>query len=82
MIAIGINQGMQPIIGYNYGSNNYVCVKETFIDLVKIASVISCVSFRLGCFMPDVLIWTFSFDVGLLAISAILLGLRRFHLSL
>ena len=56
MIAIGINQGMQPIIGYNYGSNNYVCVKETFIDLVKIASVISCVSFRLGCFMPDVLI--------------------------
>ena len=56
MIAIGINQGMQPIIGYNYGSNNYVCVKEAFNYAFKIASLISCVSFRLGCFMPDVLI--------------------------
>ena len=82
MIAIGVNQGMQPIIGYNYGSNNYVCVKEAFNYAFKIASVISCVSFRLGCFMPYELIRTFSFDVGLLAISAILLGLRRFHLSL
>ena len=43
MIVIGINQGMQPIIGYNYGSKNY-------------ASVITSVIFILGCFISDVLV--------------------------
>lgn len=68
---------MQSIIGYNYGSNNYVSVKKAFIYLVKIASVISSVGFILGCFMPDVLIRAFSYDVDLVAISAIVLGYTK-----
>ena len=74
MIAIGINQGMQSIIGYNYVSKNYVRVKKTFIYAVKIAKVITSVGFILSYFMPDVLIRAFSCDVDLVAISAMVLG--------
>lgn len=78
MIVIGLNQGMQPIIGYNYGSNNYVSVNEAFIYTAKIASVIASIGFRLDCFMSNVLIRTFSCNVNLVAISAILLGYTTF----
>ena len=73
MIVIGVNQGMQPIIGYNYGSKNYKRVKETFIYAVKIATVITSAGFILGCFTPDVLVRAFSSEADLVAISAIAL---------
>ena len=73
MIVIGVNQGMQPIIGYNYGSKNYKRVKETFIYAVKIATVITSAGFILGCFIPDVLVRAFSSEADLVAISAIAL---------
>jgi putative MATE family efflux protein len=40
MIVFGINQGMQPIAGYNYGSGLYHRVNEVFKKAVIIASTI------------------------------------------
>ncbi|NUF49787.1 MATE family efflux transporter [Gilliamella sp. ESL0250] len=73
MIVIGINQGMQPIIGYNYGAKNYSRVKTTFFYAVKVATVITSIGFILGFFIPDILVRAFSADEDLISISAIAL---------
>lgn len=73
MIVIGINQGMQPIIGYNYGAKNFSRVKATFLYAVKIATIITSLGFVLGFFIPDMLVRAFSSEEDLVAISAIAL---------
>ncbi|OCG07913.1 MATE family efflux transporter [Gilliamella sp. wkB178] len=73
MIVIGINQGMQPIIGYNYGAKNFIRVKATFIYAVKIATIITTLGFILGFFIPSTLVRAFSSEEDLVEISAIAL---------
>ena len=73
MIVIGINQGMQPIIGYNYGSKNYARVKATFFYAVKVATVVTSIGFVLGFFIPDTLVKAFSSEQDLVSLSAIAL---------
>lgn len=46
--AIGIAQGCQPIIGYNYGAKNYERVKQTYKTEVKMVLAILTVAFM--CF--------------------------------
>lgn len=62
MPVFGINQGSQPIIGYNYGAKKYDRVKET-VRYGIIASTILCITgwllimlfpkFLIGLFTPD-----------------------------
>lgn len=44
-IIIGLVQGAQPIIGYNYGAKNLERVKETTVLLLKTATIISVIAF-------------------------------------
>lgn len=40
MSAMGITQGAQPIIGYNYGAENYIRVKQTVkLELISISVI-------------------------------------------
>lgn len=45
MPIYGLNQGIQPIIGYNYGAKEFGRVKETFKKGVFIATAICCIGF-------------------------------------
>jgi putative MATE family efflux protein len=47
MPLIGLIQGMQPIIGFNYGAGNFGRVKETLGLSLRIASVIALLDFVL-----------------------------------
>ena len=47
-IVLGIAQGSQPILGFNYGAKNYERVRKTFLYVVTISFIVSCVAF--GCF--------------------------------
>ena len=69
MVVIGLNQGMQPIIGYNYGAQNYDRVKETFYYGLKVATVITSVGFLMGVFLPQTLAAAFTTDPYLLDIT-------------
>lgn len=73
MIVIGINQGMQPIVGYNYGCKNFIRVKQTFFYAVKVATVITSLGFLLGFFVPHLLVSAFSSDEDMVNLSAIAL---------
>jgi Na+-driven multidrug efflux pump len=41
MPIIGVAQGVQPIIGYNYGAGNFRRVRSAFFGAVAVASVIA-----------------------------------------
>lgn len=73
MITIGLTQGMQPIVGYNYGMRNYQRVKETLVYVIKIATVITSCGFLLGHYIPHILVKAFSSDASLVALSAVAL---------
>lgn len=70
MIVMGLNQGMQPISGYNYGARQYKRVKEVFWKTVRYATVIMCVGFVLGIGFPKMVSSVFTPDAELVRLSA------------
>ena len=69
MFVIGLNQGLQPIIGYNYGAESYPRVKATFFYGIKIATVVTTAGFLLGVFFPRLFARAFTSDVQLLNLA-------------
>ena len=69
MFVIGLNQGLQPIIGYNYGAEIYSRVKAVFYYGIKIATVVTSMGFLLGMFFPRLFARAFTSDVQLLALA-------------
>lgn len=80
MLIVGLNQGTQPIIGYNYGAQRYGRVQETFIYTLKVATIFSTTGFIIGMFFPRVFASAFTTDPELLDIAerGIRLGLISF----
>lgn len=70
MLILGLCQGMQPIVGYNYGANQPVRVMQTYKMVVMIASAISLTGFLLSMFVPHILVRGFTGDANLIKISS------------
>ena len=69
MIVFGVTQGMQPILGFNYGANQWKRVKSTFYMGVKIGVVITCVGFLVTEIFPDQISRMFTTDPTLIEIA-------------
>lgn len=69
MIVIGLNQGTQPIIGYNYGAMLFDRVQETFYYTLKVATIITSAGFVIGMFFPRLFAQAFTHDKELLDIA-------------
>jgi Na+-driven multidrug efflux pump len=54
MICLGLNQGMQPIAGYNYGARQYSRVKEVFWKTAQLATIVTMLCFIIGMFFPRI----------------------------
>ena len=54
MICMGLNQGMQPIAGYNYGARQYSRVKEVFWKTAKLGMLVTSICFLIGMIMPRI----------------------------
>ncbi|MDP4145735.1 MAG: MATE family efflux transporter [Bacillota bacterium] len=81
MPIFGINQGAQPIIGYNYGAKKYDRVKKTLKLAVIAATGVSTTGFVLVELFPRAIIGIFSSnDKALLNIGS--LGIRIFLMML
>ena len=70
MICMGLNQGMQPIAGYNYGARQYSRVREVFWQTAKLATVMTTICFIIGVFIPEAAAGIFTHDEELLALSS------------
>lgn len=69
MIIFGITQGMQPILGYNYGASSWPRVKGTLLRGIVLASVISLIGFALTELFPDIISRLFTTDTGMIQIA-------------
>ena len=69
MFVIGLNQGLQPIIGYNFGAEIYERVKAAFYYGIKIATVVTTMGFFFGMFFPRLFAQAFTSDVALLDLA-------------
>jgi len=74
MIILGLNQGMQPIAGYNYGALNFSRVREVTLLTIKYATAISFTGFILGQLFPYQIAAIFTKDEELIQMTAT--GLR------
>ena len=70
MICMGLNQGMQPIAGYNYGARQYSRVKQVFWITAKWATVVTMICFLISILIPKVATGVFTHDEELLSIAA------------
>ena len=52
MVAQGFNQGMQPIVGYNYGAKQYGRVLTVLRYAIICATCVTTLAFLIGMFLP------------------------------
>ncbi len=69
MPIFGINQGCQPIIGYNYGAQKYDRVKQALKLAILSATVITTTGFIVIQLFPEKLIGIFNNDPQLVSIG-------------
>jgi putative MATE family efflux protein len=62
MPVFGINQGAQPILGYNYGAKKYDRVLKTYLRAIAAATAICLVGFAIGELFPVALVRLFAPD--------------------
>jgi len=70
MIVMGLNQGMQPIAGYNYGAQQYFRVTKVLKMTIVYATVVTTVGFAIGMAFPRLVVSIFTSDTELIDISA------------
>jgi len=70
MPTFGINQGCQPIIGYNYGAKNYHRVKHALKLAIIAATCITVTGFIIIQLFPKQIISLFNNDPQLIAIGS------------
>ncbi len=70
MIVMGINQGMQPIAGYNYGAKEYGRVRETLRLTIFGATIVTTLGFIVGFFFPHIAVSAFTSDEQLIDLAA------------
>ena len=70
MICMGLNQGMQPIAGYNYGARQYSRVKEVFWKTARLAVLVTTICFVIGVFFPQLAVGIFTHDPELSSLSS------------
>lgn len=62
MVVIGLNQGMQPIAGYNFGARRYDRVLGVLNKALVFGSVITLTGFVIGVFFPTPFVSVFAKD--------------------
>ena len=70
MVAIGLNQGMQPIAGYNYGAKNYGRVTEVLKKTILYATVVMLTGFAIVHLFPRAVASIFTTDAQLIDLAA------------
>ena len=76
MPIFGLNQGSQPIIGYNYGAEKYRRVKQAVKSATIVATIIVSIGWIITQMAPHLLISIFNRDEQLVGIAST--GMRIF----
>ena len=69
MLVIGISQGMQPIIGFNYGAGHHHRVMETLRLVIITSTGVMGLGWLCSVFFPEIIVKGFTSDQELIAIT-------------
>ncbi len=69
MIVFGVTQGMQPILGYNYGAGQWERVRRTLITGIWIGVAITTVGWAITQLIPNTVSSLFTIDQKLIDIA-------------
>lgn len=70
MIVMGLNQGMQPIAGYNFGAKQYERVTKTLKLTIIYVTGVTTFGFIIGMLFSDTVVGIFTSDAELIELSA------------
>ncbi len=70
MVVVGICQGMQPIVGYNYGAGRLDRLKRTFWIATGAGTVVCTLGCITGMCMPRLITRAFTVDQSLIDVTA------------
>lgn len=82
LILVGLTQGMQPIVGYNYGAKKIDRVKSTVNHAIKAGVCIGLFGLIIGFFFADIVIKPFNPSLELASQSALALKIITLLLPL
>ena len=66
MVVLGLTQGMQPIVGYNYGAKRHDRVKQALMLTIFWATLVTTLGFAICEFMPETVAQAFTTDPKLI----------------
>lgn len=69
-IVVGLCQGLQPIIGYNYGAGRLDRLKKAFWLSVGAGTTVCALGFIIGQLCPEYIAMAFTVDENLIAVTA------------
>ena len=69
MIVMGLNQGMQPIVGYNYGAKKFDRVHKTLVTTIAFATGVTTFGFLRAELFPKLFIVMFTTEGELIDIA-------------
>ncbi|MBO5216976.1 MAG: MATE family efflux transporter [Alistipes sp.] len=64
MVVMGLNHGMQPIVGYNYGAKNYDRVRRVLFMTIGWATAVTVVGFIICQLFPEYVVRLFAKEDG------------------
>lgn len=70
MIVLGLNQGMQPIAGYNYGAKQFHRVHEVLNKTILFATIVTTSGFLIAEIFPQIVVGIFTTDSELTRVAA------------
>lgn len=70
LFSMGLNQGMQPIAGYNFGAKQYPRVTQVLKITIYAATIVTTIGFLMGMFIPQLAVSIFTTHEELVNISA------------
>lgn len=70
MIVLGLTQGMQPILGYNWGAHKNDRVRLTFTYTAVTATIVTTVGFLMGEFCPRIPSLLFTTDENIISLAS------------
>ena len=70
MIVMGLNQGMQPIAGYNFGAQLYARVTHVLRLTIYTATAVTTTGFLMGMLIPRLAVSVFTSDTGMIDLAS------------
>ena len=70
MVVLGLTQGMQPIVGYNYGARHHDRVRKTLTLTILWGTAVTTLGFIICEFFPETVAKAFTTEAQLIEMSA------------